>query len=166
MVLVRCFVALFLALPVLFSIQASSHALTRIESRHGAWAIRCTFGNATTREVCGVTNRKRAFLDRVRVQILVLKARRGGTVVSLSAPSSIKQEAGASLTIDKEAVGLLPFVDCDDEACVAQSSLNSKAFSRFRTGIQVTVSMESVSGRTFELSVPLRGFGEAFDNLP
>ncbi len=166
-VLVRCFVALLLTLPVLVSIQGASNALTKIESRHGAWAIRCTFGNSITPEVCGVTNRKRAFLDRVRVQLLIVKGgRRGNAVVRLSAPSSIKRETGASLMIDREIVGIMPFVNCDENGCLAQSSLGSDTISQFRTGNEVTVNIESKSGQTFKMSVPLRGFGEAFDNLP
>ena len=166
-VLVRCFVALLLTMPVLVSIQGASNALTKIESRHGAWAIRCTFGSSTTPKICGVTNRKRAFLDRVRVQLLIVKGgRRGNLVVRLSAPSSIKKETGASLMIDRKVVGIMPFVECDKDGCVAQSSLGSNAISQFRTGNEVTVNIESESGRMFKLSVPLRGFGEAYDNLP
>jgi invasion protein IalB len=157
---------LALAALLAFSFAPVAHGQARIESLHGDWAVRCTF-KTSQRDNCGITHRKRYVLSRTRVSIVVVKGRNGrGRLLRVVAPDSVEQGGGVTVRVDQHDIGKLPFVSCRYPGCIAQKALNTKQFEFFRSGKTVYATMTSKYGRDFNMSVSLKGFGEAFDNLP
>ena len=157
-----------LALAALLAIPFAplAYGQARIESLHGDWAVRCTF-KTSRRDNCGITHRKRYVLDRTRVSIVVVKGRNGrGRLLRVVTPDSVDQGGGVTVRVDQHEIGKLPFVRCDYRGCIAQKALNAKQFELFRSGKTVYATMITEFGRDYDMSVSLKGFGEAYDNLP
>jgi invasion protein IalB len=157
-----------------------------VKATHGDWVVRCqklqvevkapaaagkTDKAATElREVeqCGMSQRvfdsknKKIFLN-----VVVLK--RDGTKtpgeIQLVAPLGVFLPGGVGMEVDAKAIGRIGFLSCQPYGCVTVSEITPELLDQLRKGSAANMVIYIAPGQGIPLSVSLKGFAKAFDEL-
>lgn len=160
-----------------------------VKATHGDWVVRCqklqievkapaaegTAGKtdkAATelREVeqCGMSQRvfdtknKKIFLN-----VVVLKRDGAKTPgeIQLVAPLGVFLPGGVGMEVDDKAIGRIGFLSCQPYGCVTVSEITPELLDQLRKGAAANMVIYIAPGQGIPLSVSLKGFSKAFDEL-
>ena len=85
----------------------------------------------------------------------------------VTVPLNMVIPAGTQIKVDdsKDAFRL-KFMFCGVQGCVAEAKADKKLIAALQKGKQVTVASVTVSGKVYELQMPLTGFGSTYKGKP
>ena len=87
--------------------------------------------------------------------------------VLVTVPLNMVIPAGTQLKIDDAKKGIpLRYMFCGVQGCVAEQAADAKFIDKLKKGKTVTVASVTVSGKIYELKMPLGGFAKTFNGKP
>lgn len=87
--------------------------------------------------------------------------------VLVTVPLNMVIPAGTQIRIDEAKEGFrLKFMFCGVQGCVAENKADKKLIDALSKGKNVTVAAVTVSGKVYELKMPLEGFGTTYKGKP
>jgi invasion protein IalB len=99
--------------------------------------------------------------------VVVLKtADQKSRLLRVVAPMGVLLPAGLRLKIDQTDVGKAGFVRCLPSGCVAEVVMDDNLINRLRTGETATFIIFQIPDEGIGLPISLKGFAEAYDELP
>jgi invasion protein IalB len=141
-----------------------------IRAQHGDWQIRCETPPGAQSEQCALFQSVVAE-DRagVGITVLVLKTADQKTrLMRVQAPLGILLPAGLGLKVDNVDVGRAGFVKCliMPRGCYAEVVMDDKLITQLRNGTTATFFIFQTPEEGIGFPLSLKGFGEAYDQLP
>jgi invasion protein IalB len=160
-----------------------------VKATHGDWVVRCqklkvavnapaegTSGKTdkTAQEVrdveqCGMSQRvfdeknKKIFLNVVVLKRTGEKAPPGE--IQLVAPLGVFLPGGVGMEVDTKPIGRIGFLSCQPYGCVTVSEITPELLDQMRKGTAANMIIYIAPGQGIPLSVSLKGFSKAFDEL-
>jgi invasion protein IalB len=163
--------ALFLTIKSLVAVVAiasvavgpPSHANAQaaVKSVHNDWQVRCDTPPGAQGEQCALVQSVTAE-DRPDVSLTVTVSKTAdqkSRLLRVVVPMGVLLPAGLRLKINQTDVGKAGFVRCLRSGCVAEVVMDDNLINRLRTG-------ETVPDEGIGLPISLKGFAEAYDELP
>ena len=87
--------------------------------------------------------------------------------VLVTVPLNMVLPAGAQVRIDADKNAFrMKFMFCGVQGCVAEEAADEKLVKALSTGKEVTVAAVTVSGKVYELKMPLTGFAKTYKGKP
>ncbi|HEY4921335.1 MAG TPA: invasion associated locus B family protein [Xanthobacteraceae bacterium] len=164
------FLALIAIAACLLGSSREATAQGAIRSVHGDWQIRCETPPGAQGEQCALFQSVVAE-DRagVGITVLVLKTADQKTrLMRVQAPLGILLPAGLGLKVDNVDVGRAGFVKCllMPRGCYAEVVMDDKLITQLRNGTTATFFIFQTPEEGIGFPLSLKGFGEAYDQLP
>lgn len=87
-------------------------------------------------------------------------------LIGVSTAYSLVIPVGVQIKIDDSEPIALQYAVCSSTDCQAQMELTKEIFDKMRNGKQIIVAVMNMQQKTMGFSVPLTGFGKAYDGPP
>ena len=98
--------------------------------------------------------------------VIAPSARGEEGVFRVSVPLGVALSAGTTVTIDHDWPMTAPYTLCLGSGCIADFEAGPELIGRLRSGHSLEVRAITSSGQEMILSLPLVGFGKAYDEPP
>lgn len=147
---------------------SQANAQAAVKAVHNDWQVRCDTPPGAQSEQCTLVQSVTAE-DRpnVSLTVVVLKtADQKSRLLRVVAPMGVLLPAGLHLKIDQTDVGKAGFVRCLPSGCVAEVVMDDNLINRLRTGETATFIIFQIPDEGIGFPISLKGFAEAYDELP
>jgi invasion protein IalB len=152
-----------LAAAILATLAGGAHA-----QDVAAWRVECTGdGKALDcRAVQQLFQRIPNQGDRLLVAVLVRQPAGSKTAqMAIQLPLGVDLTEGVQVRVDGGAVEKQPIQTCTNVGCFSSMSVNDKLLASMRNGKELKLTLQDGSKKPIELSLPLLGFGLAYDKV-
>jgi len=152
------------------AVEPPSHANAQaaVKAVHNDWQVRCDTPPGAQSEQCTLVKSVTAE-DRpnASLTVVVLKtADQKSRLLRVVAPMGVLLPAGLHLKVDQTDVGKAGFVRCLLSGCVAEVVMDDNLINRLRTGETATFIIFQTPDEGIGFPISLKGFAEAYDELP
>ena len=134
-----------------------------------AWRVECTGDGKVLdcRAVQQLFQRIPNQGDRLLVAVLVRRPAdpKAAPQITMQLPLGLNLTEAVQIKVDNGAVERQPIQTCTNIGCFVQMSLNDKFVAAMRTGKELKVTVQGPDKKPVEMSLPLLGFGLAFDRV-
>src|SRR5262245_40278088 len=145
-----------------------ANAQAAVKSVHNDWQVRCDTPPGAQSEQCALVQHVTAEVPpNVSLTVILSKtADQKSRLLRMVAPMGVLLPAGLHLKIDQTDVGKAGFVRCLLSGCVAEVVMDDNLINRLRTGETATFTILQIPDEGIGLPISLKGFAEAYDELP
>jgi len=130
-----------------------------------AWRVECT-GDGKTLDCRAV---QQLFQRETRQLVLAVLARKApdpkGALIAIQMPLGLNLTEPIQIKVDNGAPERYPIQTCTNTGCFASLTANDKLVAAMRSGTDLKITFQDGNKKPIELSVPLLGFGVAFDKV-
>ncbi len=130
------------------------------------WRVQCTGVGAATD--CRLS--QMVVLKRTKQLLLALVVHRPAKGqpprVLLHLPHGLFLPAGSSLKLDDAAADQLPIESCDRRGCYAGMGLDDSKLAALQAGKTLTIQFQNLKKQAINVTLPMKGFAEAYSQLP
>jgi invasion protein IalB len=128
-----------------------------------AWRVECT-GDGKTLECRAI---QQIFQRDTRQLVASVAVRYApetkGAMMSLLLPLGLNLTEPVSIKVDNGPPERQPIQTCSNSGCLVTTGLNDKFLAAMRTGIDFKLTVQDANKKPIEMSLPLLGFGIAYD---
>jgi invasion protein IalB len=128
-----------------------------------AWRVECT-GDGKTLECRAV---QQLFQRETRQLVVAVTARYDPTTkaaaMSILLPLGINLTEPVLIKVDNGAPERQPIQTCNNGGCIVAMTANDKLLASMRTGSELKIAVQDASKKPVEMTLPLLGFGIAYD---
>ncbi len=145
-------------------IAAAAHsAPAQAPDGPAAWRVECTGDGKTLdcRAVQQVFQRETRQLVLSAVVRPAADAKTGAMVLTL--PLGLNLTEPVAVKVDNGAVERQPIQTCTNVGCFVAMTLTDKMIAAMRTGSELKITVQDANKKPIDMSLPLLGFGVAFD---
>lgn len=164
----RCAAAgIFLLLAMVVS-ALPSRAQGVVKAKHGDWQVRCETPPGASKEMCALVQ-SIAAEDRPNIGLIViiLKTADGkNRLLRVIAPLGVLLPSGLGLKIDDVDIGHAGFVRCQPSGCIAEVVMEDKLIDQLKNGKNAVFIIFQTPEEGIGIPLALKGFKEAFTELP
>jgi invasion protein IalB len=130
-----------------------------------AWRVECS-GDGKTLDCRAV---QQLFQRETRQLVLAVLARKApdpkGALMQIQMPLGLNLTEPIQVKVDNGPVERYPIQTCTNTGCFASLSASEKLVTAMRSGTDLKITFQDGNKKPIELSVPLLGFGIAFDKV-
>src|SRR5262245_314241 len=134
-----------------------------------AWRVECTGDGKVLdcRAVQQLFQRIPNQGDRLLVALLVRRPAdpKAAAQMTMQLPLGLNLTAAVQVKVDGGPVERHPIQTCTNIGCFVQMPINDKLVASMRTGKELKLTLQGPDAKPVELSLPLLGFGLAFDKV-
>lgn len=135
-----------------------------LQESYQNWQVVCTQGESAKQ--CVMSQQQVSRQNQQRVLLVELTPSKDRLEGVLVLPFGLALERGASLQIDDGAVGQpLRFRTCLPAGCVVSLKFDARMVGSLQRGTAIKIKVVSDGGEDMPLSVPLKGFSEAYSRV-
>jgi invasion protein IalB len=143
--------------------QAGDLSAQAPEGGPAAWRVECT-GDGKSLECRAI---QQIFQRDTRQLVASVAARYApeskAGVMSILLPLGLNLTEAAAIKIDNGPPERQPIQTCSNSGCLVTMNLNDKFLAAMRTGTDLKITVQDANRKPIELSLPLLGFGIAYD---
>ena len=89
-----------------------------------------------------------------------------GLSILITLPHGLYLPAGVTTQVDKNKAEALAVQTCDDKGCYAGAALQQALLENMKKGEALVVGFQDLKKQSITLSLPLRGFADAYQKMP
>jgi len=129
----------------------------------GAWRVECT-GDGKTLE-CRAIQQIFQLPSRQLVASVAVRyvPETKGATMSLLLPLGLNLTEPVLIKVDNGPPERQPIQTCNNSGCLVTMAVNDKFLAAMRTGLDLKLTVQDASKKPIEMSLPLLGFGIAYD---
>jgi invasion protein IalB len=138
-----------------------------VHAQEAAWRVECTGDGKVLdcRAVQQLFQRIPTQGDRLLVAVLVRRPDAKTAQMTIQLPLGLNLTEAVQIKVDGGAAERQPIQTCTNVGCFVSMALNDKLSAAMRSGKQLIVIVQDPSKKPVEMSLPLLGFGLAFDKV-
>ncbi|HEY3639843.1 MAG TPA: invasion associated locus B family protein [Xanthobacteraceae bacterium] len=127
-----------------------------------AWRVECIGDGKTLecRAIQQIVNPNRQLIAQVQVRYA---PEAKAAVMSIQLPLGLNLTEPVLIKVDNGPPERQPIQTCDNNGCLASLTMNDKFLASLRTGADLKLTVQDASKKPIEMSLPLLGFGIAYD---
>jgi invasion protein IalB len=130
-----------------------------------AWRVECT-GDGKTLDCRAVQQIFQRDTRQLLISVLARKAPDPkAALLTLQLPLGLNLTEPILLKVDNGQPERQPIQTCTNTGCFVQMTAGEKVVAAMRTGTELKITMQDANKKPIELSLPLLGFGVAFDKV-
>jgi len=140
---------------------------TTAQTRTTGWVAQCSSKARGATPDCAVT--ERIVLAQTGQMVAGITIRVPSDtrkpVLMLQAPLGLYLPPGMSLTIGKNKPVTVPLQTCDNNGCYAGQPVSDAVLKQFRSAESLSLKFQNVNRQDVTITVPLKGFSKAYDQV-
>jgi invasion protein IalB len=161
---------LFILVAALFATSLAQRVQAQgvVKAKHGDWQVRCETPPGASKELCALVQ-SIAAEDRPNIGLIViiLKTADGkNRLLRVIAPLGVLLPSGLGLKIDDVDIGHAGFVRCQPSGCIAEVVMEDKLLDQLKNGKNAVFIIFQTPEEGIGIPLALKGFKEAFAELP
>jgi invasion protein IalB len=150
---------------ILILMPAGTLSAQAPEGGPAAWRVECTGDGKSLecraiQQIFQIQNNTRQLVASVAVRYTP-EAKAG--VMSILLPLGLNLTEAVAIKVDNGPPERQPIQTCNNAGCVVTMTMNDKILAAMRTGSDLKITVQDASKKPIELSMPLLGFGIAYD---
>jgi invasion protein IalB len=135
------------------------------EGSPAAWRVECTGDGKSLecraiQQIFQIQNNNRQLVASVAVRYTP-ETKAGA--MSILLPLGLNLTEAVAIKVDNGAPERQPIQTCNNAGCVVTMPVNDKILAAMRTGTDLKITVQDASKKPIEMSLPLLGFGIAYD---
>ena len=148
--------------------QAPSATQVSLQPSQADWTKVCGKDPATNKEICYTTRDFGQAVDQPPVLALAVYDVKGddNKIVRLLMPPALLLRPGIRVSVDKGAAIEGTFEICFPNGCFAEAKVRTAAVDQIKKGSSLNVFVKNQFNNEIAFTLPLAGFGKAFDGAP
>lgn len=146
---------------------ASKPQQTTAKTRQTGWRPQCTSASRGAKPDCAVNQRVVLANTGQLVAAITIRvpSKTRKPVMMLQAPLGLYLPPGMTISFGKNKAATVPLQTCDNNGCYAGQPLSADLLKKFRGGKNMTLSFQNMNRQEIKVSVSLKGFGKAYDQV-